>query len=168
MWYCGNNSPNNGSTIFGGKLVGQKLPNEFGLHDMHGNVMEWCQDLYATSLPGGSVTDPTGPTDGFTRVVRGGTWSSDTDDCRSAFRGDVSPTFRGSNYGFRIVYLGVTTTVQLGDIDGSGILNVADVTELGNRLRAGDPPPASVADVNGDGSVNFLDVNALAVMASNP
>jgi formylglycine-generating enzyme required for sulfatase activity len=95
MWYCGNNSPN------GTKAVGQKPANAWGLHDMHGNVWEWCADWYDT-YPG-TVTDPTGPVSGSNRVVRGGSWSGFAQGCRSAQRSDNAPASRGSNVGFRVL-----------------------------------------------------------------
>jgi formylglycine-generating enzyme required for sulfatase activity len=82
--------------------VGQKLPNPWGLHDMHGNVWEWCQDWWANNLPGGIVVDPQGPGTGPFHVIRGGFWGYDARDCRSAIRFGGGPGDRGDN-GFRAV-----------------------------------------------------------------
>ena len=82
--------------------VGQKKPNAWGLYDMHGNVWEWCSDWYG-DYPSGSVTDPTGPSSGSSRVLRGGSWGCNARDCRSASRGRDYPGFRDYYGGFRLL-----------------------------------------------------------------
>lgn len=81
--------------------IGQKLANDWGLFDMHGNVWEWCADWFG-DYPGGRVTDPTGPVSGSGRVCRGGGWASVEASCRSAFRDWFEEGGRGSGLGFRV------------------------------------------------------------------
>ena len=78
-----------------------KKPNPWGLHDMHGNVLEWCEDWYEGSLSGGS--DPKGPSAGSYRVIRGGHWDHNASGCRSAYRYYSNPSDRHYDYGVRIV-----------------------------------------------------------------
>jgi len=82
--------------------VGQKLPNPWGLYDMHGNVEEWCQD-WAGRYRGGIALDPQGPAKGSSRVFRGGDWGHEASACQSAFRISHTPDTTFSILGFRVV-----------------------------------------------------------------
>jgi formylglycine-generating enzyme required for sulfatase activity len=84
--------------------VGLKKANPWGLHDVHGNVREWCRDLYKKTLQGG--VDPERTISDFVfggRVFRGGCWEFDAVFCRSASRVPVEPSDRNFSIGFRVV-----------------------------------------------------------------
>lgn len=88
--------------------MGQKLPNAWGLYDMHGNVFELCQDWSSVQLPGGMAVDPRGPDTGTCRVICGGGWNggdewSNAGFSRSAFHFNYSPDDRNKIIGFRVV-----------------------------------------------------------------
>ena len=81
--------------------VGQKKPNAWGLHDVHGNVWEWCQDWFG-DYQGAAQTDPTGPASGEIRVLRGGSWSFDPWSCRSSARDGDAPQVAYGSVGVRL------------------------------------------------------------------
>lgn len=81
--------------------VGERKPNPFGLHDMHGNVHEWCFDWFGP-YAGDSLSDPTGPSTGTERVCRGGAYNYLPPYARSAWRGKSRPGARLDNTGLRV------------------------------------------------------------------
>jgi len=82
--------------------VQQKEPNAWGLHDMYGNVGEWCHDRFGP-YPDLPVTDPRGPLIGAGRVIRGGSYFPAKSDCRSAARDHAEPHVRIAFIGLRLV-----------------------------------------------------------------
>ena len=82
--------------------VGEKKPNPWGLHDVYGNVWEWVQDYWREEFQIETVTDPTGPSSGSSRVIRGGSLSRSAEGCRSAKRERDTPGYRDDEIGFRL------------------------------------------------------------------
>jgi formylglycine-generating enzyme required for sulfatase activity len=82
--------------------VGLKVPNAWGMYDMHGNVWEWCWD-YGFAYANAKVKDPSGPATGDTHVLRGGSWFRGVSDCRSAGRRGNQGRIGFNSVGFRVV-----------------------------------------------------------------
>ena len=85
--------------------IGSYPGNAFGVHDMHGNVWEWCSDWYSSTYYSSSpLSDPPGAPRGVRRVIRGGGWDSLSRYCRSAYRRSFAPNFRSYDVGFRVAF----------------------------------------------------------------
>lgn len=85
------------------QAVGSYPANAYGLQDMHGNVWEWCSDWYG-AYPTTLQINPTGPTAGSYRVIRGGSWNYYAQHCRSADR-SIAPGLDYYTLGFRVVFV---------------------------------------------------------------
>ena len=94
-WYCGNSDGER-------QPVGQKAANAWGLHDMHGNVWEWCWDRWEDLQPA-PVIDPAGPLRGQYRLARGGSFYDGAQNCRCARRANfLLPSTAKDDLGFRL------------------------------------------------------------------
>jgi formylglycine-generating enzyme required for sulfatase activity len=88
----------------GPQPVGKKEPNQWGLYDTIGNVLEWCEDWFAEDYYGKSeIIDPKGPTSGEKKVVLGGSWGSLSRNCRVSSRGGNAPGGNSNLIGFRLL-----------------------------------------------------------------
>ena len=145
MWY-GNNSTSQTH------VVGTKLPNAWGLYDMHGNVFEWCLDWYASNLDGGN--DPKGSSSGSYRVGRGGSWDFYADVCASSYRSNGSPSFENNDLGFRLF----RTLSNNFESERSGEA-VAAVAERAGTVCAGVSPAIAIIPLKPfeDGDVKLTD-----------
>jgi formylglycine-generating enzyme required for sulfatase activity len=100
LYNSGGLSAGQGCETNGGTAAAGTYPaNAWGLYDTHGNVFEWCLDWDGT-YPG-TVTDPKGASSSSYRILRGGCWDYSAYNCRSAYRNNSDPDYRGSGVGFR-------------------------------------------------------------------
>jgi formylglycine-generating enzyme required for sulfatase activity len=83
--------------------VGSFPANAWGLHDMHGNLWQWCQDWHG-GYARKDLVDPQGPKAGKNRVLRGGSWGSHPIFCRAANRNLSEPDQRTEFYGLRVCF----------------------------------------------------------------
>jgi len=137
--------------------VRQKKANPWGLYDMHGNVSEWCQDIFiAGKLPGG--TDPLVAFGDSKRVMRGGNWGNPAIDCQSAARARREPDYRGHALGFRLALIQSNNEAQ-SSAPSSAVTVTATVapTQL-RKLESAEPKsirPRSIPSVTSKSLESF-------------
>ena len=87
------------------KTIGTKKPNPWGIHDLQGNVGEWCFDWYGKAYPDDGSVDPITKKGSAFKIFRGGTYTDISDRCRAAYRNRATPDTSNSWIGFRVVLM---------------------------------------------------------------
>ena len=167
-WFDGNNNGASGSSTNGTKAVGGKFANALGLHDMAGNVHEFCQDWYSSAYYASSpLTNPTGPTSGTYRLLRGGSWSSLSFSCRASRRGVSAPDYQSQEAGFRVVRTAdptSTSITSLTPISGTTAGGTAiTITVTGTSLTG-----ATSVTVGGVAATSVVVISSTSVTAVTP
>lgn len=121
--------------------VGLLKPNSFGLYDMHGSGWEWCLDWYSAgadyAVSGESVTAPGGPVSGATRIVRGGSYTHNSDRARSAFRDSYDPSQHYDTIVYRFSCPANLRTAEDGaGTSGAPVATLAEVTDFAPAVIA--------------------------------
>ena len=150
--------------------LGQKLPNRWGLYEMHGNVWQWCHDWYdETPSVESAAENPRGPATGKMRVLRGGAWDCTAEKLRSAYRHKEFPVysdacFGADSYGFR----------RARKADGGG-RPTALATTPQSTPAATDPEPRPATGVSapaprpepGSGTIDLASLKGTIVFVSD-
>ncbi len=127
-WYLDNSDNDTHRT-------GTKSPNELGIYDMSGNLMEWCQDWYLNSYYRRSPdTDPQGPESGNEKVCRGGSWNDEEKYCQPNYRNAVNPIYRSAIYGLRLVLSDYVPW----DVNKDEKVDISDVVAIINMMAKSD------------------------------
>ena len=143
--------------------MGGKFANGLGLHDMAGNAWEWCQDWYSSTYYASSpLTNPTGPTTGTARLLRGGGWHDYSNYCRASRRGGVTPGVIDDDLGFRVVRTPDPAISSVSPATGSTAGGTA-ITITGTSLTG-----ATSVTVGGVAATSVVVVSATSVTAFTP
>jgi formylglycine-generating enzyme required for sulfatase activity len=144
--------------------VGQKLPNRWGLCDIHGNVWQWCNDWYGAYATDGPRDNPHGPAAGTKRVLRGGAWDCPAEKCRAAYRHQEFPVysdacFGADSYGFR--------RARNGDTSARPAAPVAKAPPAPTPERPAETPRPPAAPAQGRASIDLARLKGTIVFVSD-
>ena len=120
--------------------VGTKQANAWGLHDMLGNVSEWCMDWKGTDKPTTAATDPHGPAIGTARINRGGSWLTGADRFQKAVQSWGAPNLKATDIGFRVV--------RTLNKNQTGAVSPAQEYSNSSSNKGASSPPRNVGEPN--------------------
>jgi formylglycine-generating enzyme required for sulfatase activity len=147
--------------------VGQKLPNRWGLYDVHGNAWQWCNDWYGeTYYTESPAENPRGPATGKMRVLRGGAWDSTAEKGRSAYRHKEFPVysdacFGADSYGFRRARKAATGEKT------TAVANNPNTTPVPHSEKKIDKPAPVVTPASGSGKIDPASLRGVIVFVSD-